>query len=351
MLFGRKPKKTAPKLRENRTFRFPAEEDPHEGTWLQWPHDYGWDDRHVERYEPTWVAMTQALHTGERVHIVVYNEHERERVRRVLEEEEMDLDQIDFFCWPTDDVWVRDNGPMFVYENSDENRLHITNWAFNAWGCKSEWWYDNYIPLKVGHALELPVIDVPMVHEGGSMEIDGRGTFLAKKTCILNDNRNPGWTQADAEAYFRRYFGVSNFIWLPGKCSKEDITDDHIDGTARFANGDTIVTFYKEDFDNPKEYQMLQKAVDVDGEPYKIVHLPCTKRKLKKLNDYGIYINYYVGNEVVLVPSFGDPNDEVAAEKLQRLYPSRQVVGIPCTELFQDGGLVHCVTQQEPAEL
>lgn len=345
-----------PKIRNpDAFFVMPAEEQPHEGTWLQWPHDYGWDTNHVERYEKSWVAMTKALHTGEMVHIIVYNDKEHERVQQLLLQvkEGLDMSQIDFHAFATDDVWVRDNGPIFVFakgEGKDQHQLCVSNWIFNAWGQKSENYYDNYIPLKVGHALNLPIIDVPMVLEGGSVEVDGRGTLMAKRSSILNSNRNEGWKQADAEAYFTQYLGVTKFIWLDGK-KGGDITDDHIDGTARFANGDTIVTYYKEDFETPKEYKILQNAVDVNGEPYKMIHLPCTKRKVKAAGDYGIYINFYVGNEVVLAPSFDDPNDQVAADKLQRLYPDRKVISIPMAEVYADGGMCHCVTQQQPKEL
>jgi agmatine deiminase len=187
-----------------------------------------------------------------------------------------------------------------------------------------------------------------MVNEGGSIEVDGRGTLMAKRSSILNRNRNPGWTQTDCEAYFRRYLGVTNFIWLDGTPGA-DITDDHIDGTARFANGDTIVTHKRDDFEDPSEYDLLTKATDVNGHTYKIVTLPLTSKKMRKVRDYGIYVNYYVGNEVVIVPAHNDPNDEVAADILKGIYPNRKMVLIDCTELYLDGGLVHCVTMQQPA--
>lgn len=216
--------------------------------------------------------------------------------------------------------------------------------------------------------LDLPVFDISMVLEGGSIEVDGRGTLMAKKSSILNSNRNDGWEQTDVEAYLSRYLGVSNFIWLKGrKSNKDDITDDHIDGTARFANEDTIVTFYPKDFIDPKEYNILKSATDANNKPYKIVHLPLTKKKIKSLgNDYGVYINYYIGNDVVLVPTYNDPNDTVALNILKNLYnydvtknnnsirknhynQRRRVISIECTELAKDGGMIHCVTQQQPA--
>jgi agmatine deiminase len=344
----------------------PSEEEPHEGTWLQWPHNYCFkqgnsnplrrQNNKVQRYQESWIQMTLALHTGERVHIIVYNEEQRQSVQTLLVERDCDMTQIDFYCWPTNDVWIRDNGPVFCWDNhnnhnnnntQNEQQLHVTNWGFNGWGGKYPSDLDNNIPSLVANALELPMTTIPMVNEGGSVELDGHGTLLAKRSSILNKNRNKGWTQAHAEAYFRRYLGVTNFIWLDGTKGL-DITDDHIDGTARFANnGTTIVTFARDDFLVKNEYDSLKQAKNAHGESYQIVHLPLTKRKICK-GEYGFYINYYVGNQVVLMPWFDDPQDGKAAEILQSLYPNRKVVPVPMAEVFQDGGMIHCVTQQQP---
>jgi agmatine deiminase len=178
-------------------YTMPAEEEPHEGTWLQWPHDYGWDNRHVARLEESWIQITQALHTGERVHIIVYDLEEKERVKSVLESRGVEMSQLDFYAWPTDDVWVRDNGPIFVFDQ--DRRLCIENWKFNGWGNKTDSWFDDYIPIRVGNALNLSVAYVPMVNEGGSIEVDGRGTLMAKRSSILNKNRNAGWTHSIAQ--------------------------------------------------------------------------------------------------------------------------------------------------------
>lgn len=330
-----------------RIFHMPGEEEPHEGTWLQWPHDHGGNRRRnlVQRYEESWIQMALALHTGERVHIIVYDEADEDRVSRKLHDRGCDMQQIDFFKWPTEDVWVRDNGPIFVYDEIDQ--LHVTDWGFNGWGKRYEYQQSNAIPKLVASALDLPCTTIPMINEGGSVEIDGKGTLMAKRSSILNRNRNPGWNQEDAEAYFHRYLGATNFIWLDG-VKGQDTTDDHIDGTARFADSKTIVTCYRDDFLNRKEYDILANAVNTDGEKYRLVHLPLTTRKVVR-GEFGFYINYYVANKVVLVPAFDDPNDQVAARKLQAIYgDQRKVVLIPMKEILKDGGMVHCVTQQQP---
>lgn len=327
------------------TYTLPSEEVFHEGTWLQWPHDNGWDSRHVERYEASWIAMAKALHTGERVHIVVYDSDEQNRVSQLLADEGLSMGSIDFFVWKTDDVWIRDNGPQFVFDQ--RQKLNVQNWEFNGWGNKSEFQHCNQIPGKIARSLGLPLINVPMVNEGGSIEVDGKGTLMAKRSSILNNNRNPGWTQDQVENYFKQYLGVSNFIWLEG-VKGGDITDDHIDGTARFAGESTIVTYFPADSERG-EYEILSKATNAQGESYRIFHLPITQNNVGSSGEKGIYINFYVANTVVLVPNFGDPNDAVANATLQSLYPNKTVVGIESSELLEDGGMVHCVTMQQPA--
>ena len=347
-MFRSKKRDSVPPLPEDgKKFIMPSEDGVrHEATWLQWPHNFGWDKHHVERLEPIWIQMTLSLHKDEKVHIIVCNESEKERIATLLKSNHVDMSQIDFCVWPTNDVWVRDSGPIFVFD--DERKLAVMDWEFNGWGRKVKYDKCNQIPAKVASRLGVPVYSIPMVNEGGSIEIDGRGTLMAKRSSILNKNRNPGWNQQDAEQYFRKYLGVVNFIWLDGQ-KGGDITDDHIDGTARFANGDTIVTMYRQDHIDPREYNVLANAKDAHGQPYKLVHLPLTTQKIDKVKDYGIYTNYYVGNGVVLMPTYNDPNDAKAKQILAGLYPQLQVIGIYSVELYKDGGILHCVTQQQPA--
>ena len=327
----------------------PPEEALHEGTWLQWPHNYGYDYKHIQRYEATWVQMTRELSHGENVHIIAYDEEEERRITVLLENDaQVNMDRISFLIAKTDDVWIRDNGPIFVRDLQEPSQLAVQNWLFDGWGEKADYHFCNEIPKQVGAHLNLPVIDINMVNEGGSIELDGKGTLMAKKSSILNNNRNPGWSQDDAEAYFRYYLGVTNFIWLDG-VKGQDVTDDHIDGTARFVkNGTTIVTFHPFDSTSRKEHDILKNAKDVNGKNYKIVYLPLTSKKLRWLGDWGTYINFYVANEVVLVPKYGDKNDRAAQEILEKLFPERRVVGVDALELAIDGGMIHCVTQQQP---
>lgn len=331
------PKRSTP----NDAIRYtmPGEEAEHEGTWLQWPHKYTWGQDTPDRYDQIWIEMTQALHHGEKVHIVAYNEKEKSRITQLLRAAGVDLSQIDFLIEKTEDVWIRDNGPIFVRD--ENNNLLISNWEFNGWGGKHDFYYDNQIPSHVSHAIGVAKVDVDMVLEGGAIEIDGAGTLMATRSAILNDNRNPGLTQAQAEAFFKHYLGVVHFIWLDG-IAGEDITDYHIDGFARFAPGNVLLTHAKENMFSPREYEVLSTAKNANGEWYTRVELPVA------INAEGSYMNYYVGNEVVLVPNYQEATDAEANAIIQELYSDREVIGIVVNELWKDGGAIHCVTQQQP---
>lgn len=326
-------------------YTMPEQSETHRATWLQWPHNYGWDRHHTDRYDSIWIEITKALAPGERVEIVVYNEEEKNRVTSLLSGVGINLNNIGFHIWKTDDVWVRDNGPVFVF--NEQNEQVILNWDFNGWGGKEDYVYSNLIPTLTGQALNLPVIDLPIVLEGGAVEVDGNGTLMGKLSCITNDNRNPNFTLEQIENYFTSYLGATNFIWLDGTPGLE-ITDDHIDGTARFVS-DSIIVLNEKDMVEPAEYDILSNSKNSRGEPYRLVELPVTTKKMPGAKWWGLYINYYVGNKVVIVPKYNDPNDEKALAIIHELYPNRSIIGIDVRELYKDGGMLNCVTQQQPA--
>ncbi len=345
-------------------YTMPEESEPHEGTWLQWPHHYQYGVEYRDGLDATWVAMTEALITGENVHIIAYNTAEQNRIIGLLNTAGVTLDRVDFSIYSTDDVWVRDNGPIYVHDQ--EGNLVIQDWGFNGWGEKADAQsgfpieFDNcdFIPPQIGEAQNKTVVDLNniMINEGGSVVIDGNGTLMACRSSILNDNRNPGMTQAQAEGIFTQYLGVTNFIWLDGRAGI-DLTDQHVDGFAVFGNATTIVTMDENDlieFDvRESDIDLLYAATNRDGTPYNFLFVPLTQNTVKKtdgtdLGQKGSYINYYISNDKVLVPNYNDPNDAVANGIIQTLYPNRTVVGIDVRNLYQNGGMVHCVTQQQP---
>lgn len=344
------------------SYTMPEESELHEGTWLQWPHSYQYGTAYQESLDPTWVAMTKELVDSEKVHIIAYDEQEKSRIVELLQDAGVSLVNVDFKIYQTDDVWVRDNGP--IYARDSDGNLVIQNWGFNGWGRKTdeatgkpiEFTNCDAIPSKIAKDQAKTLVDVAMINEGGSVEIDGNGTLMATRSSILNQNRNPKITQKQAEEIFTKYLGVTNFVWLDGQAGLE-LTDQHIDGFARFGNSTTIVTMEEEDlleFDvKQSDIQKLYAAKNKEGQSYTFVKVPLTKNTVKKTNGKdlgykGSYVNYYIANTKVLVPNYNDPNDAVANAIIQKLYPTRKVVGIDVRNLYENGGMVHCVTQQQP---
>lgn len=334
------------------------ESELHEGTWLQWPHHHQYGKTYRDRLDSTWGEMTKALQSSENVHIIVYDEVEKKRVLGLLEKAKITLKNIDFTIIPNDDVWVRDNGPIYVRDNA--GKLVIQDWGFNGWGEKEDYKDSETVPTQIATLQKRKVVnlDEVMINEGWAIEIDGNGTLMATKSSILNENRNPWMTQKQAESIFKKYLWVTNFIWLDWVAGLE-ITDMHIDGFARFADQNTIVTMSDESLEEwevlESDRDLLFAAKNKNGEAYDFVELPLTKNEVstaygKKLGYRGSYINYYIANTVVLVPNYKDENDSIANEMIQKLYPTRKIVWIDVRNLYENGGMIHCVTQQQPKE-
>ena len=349
------------------TYTFPDETVTHEGTWLQWPHQYEYGTAYRNSLDATWVAMTNALQANEKVHIIAYNTTEQTRIINKLTTAGVPMANVDFKIFQTNDVWVRDNGPLYVKNSA--NQLVIEDWGFNGWGGDYNFAKCNVIPASIGTATATTVLNLNsiMTVEGGAWEMDGNGVFLACKSSVLSQTnssaqihsiRNSGMTEAQANAIFTQYLGASKFIWLNGFFSTDDITDAHIDGFAKFAPGNNLVTMNQADLLywglSQADINILYTASNVNNVVYTKVYLPLTLNNVTTqtgtaLTYKGSYANYYVANNRVLVPNYNDPNDAVANAIIATLYPGRTVVGIDVRNLYENGGMVHCVTQQQPA--
>lgn len=344
------------KTRASVVYTMPHENQTHEGTWLQWPHQYQYGTTYRNRLDATWVKMTKELVTSEKVHIIAYNTTEKNRIIGLLNTANVPLTNVDFKIFQTNDVWVRDNGPIYVKDNS--NNLKIEDWKFNGWGYKASYSKCNSIPNSIGLETSKPIINLnsSLCLEGGAFEMDGQGTLLATKSSIINSNRNPGKTQAQVESILTTNVGATKFIWLNGVAGLE-ITDMHIDGFAKFVNNTTLVTMNNSDllyWDVPQtDINTLYAAKNSNNTTYSKVYLPLTQNNVvttfgKNLGYKGSYCNYYVANTKILVPNYNDPKDVVANAIIQGLYPTRTVVGVDCRNLYEQGGMIHCVTQQQP---
>jgi len=339
-------------------YKMPEETSEHEGTWLQWPHHYTYGMFYRNSLDDTWVKMTEALIGSEKVHIIAYNSTEKSRITTLLNNAGVSLTNVDFFIYQNDDVWVRDNGPMFVYDTN--NDLKIIDWSFNGWGGDAPYSKCDKIPTLLANNLSIPVLDLSaMVLEGGAIEIDGNGTLMATRSSVTHSSRNPSLTEAQIENYISTNMGITNFIWLDGVYGTE-LTDMHIDGFMKFANENTIITMNTVDllyWELPQtDIDKLNAAKNKDGEAYSFTYIPLTQNNVKTtsgkdLGYKGSYCNYYIANSDVLVPNYNDPNDAVANAIIQNVYPNRTVIGIDVRNLYENGGMIHCVTQQQPVSL
>lgn len=258
--------------------------------------------------------------------------------------------------FPTNDAWCRDHGAIFVTRSAaDGEQLVALDFEYNAWGGKyPPYDLDNAIPKRMAEALGIPVQHVPMVLEGGSIEVNGKGALLTTEQCLLNENRNPALDKATIEARLKRYFGVEQVIWL-GDGIVGDDTDGHIDDLTRFVAEDQVVTVMEQNPQDPN-YAALQENRErlasvrlMDGRPLRVIELPMPApvfRGTERLP--ASYANFYVGNRVVLLPTFDCPADEEAAAILARCFPGRKIVSLDCREVVVGLGTFHCLTQQVP---
>ena len=231
----------------------------------------------------------------------------------------------------------------------------VLDWDYNAWG----WKYppfdsDDVVPTRVAEILGLPVYSPGMVLEGGSIDVNGQGTLLTTKSCLLNPNRNPDLSQEYIEKNLREFLGVKKILWL-GDGIEGDDTDGHIDDLTRFVGPSSVVTVVEED-ENDSNYEPLRANLDLlrtmeieDGTPLEIHTLPMPSKIVRDGQRLpASYANFYIGNRVVLLPTFSDSNDRWAVAVLEKAFPGRAIVPIDCRELIWGLGAFHCLTQQQP---
>jgi agmatine deiminase len=363
-----------------KSLRMPTEWEPHEATWLAWPH---FKDDWPGKFEPIpWIyaEIIRHLSRHERVELIVNDLVSEKRARKVLDRANALSNNVDFHHWPTNRVWTRDSGCTFVLGEDcvgadaparpaehrsaaphGTNTLFAIKWRFNAWAKYSNWQHDEKIGAlmaKSANAVELrPMFrKKPVVLEGGSIDINGQGTLLTTEECLLSktQQRNPSMKRRDYEKIFAAYLGIKNVIWLGSGIAGDD-THGHVDDITRFVTPDTVVTAVESDPDDPnyeplrENIRRLREATDQDGKSISIIELPMPApvffegRRLP-----ASYANFYIANGLVLVPVFNDPNDRFALDILADLFPDRDVVGIYSGDLIWGFGAMHCMTQQQP---
>ncbi|HEY1770618.1 MAG TPA: agmatine deiminase family protein [Chthoniobacterales bacterium] len=334
-------------------YRMPAEWEPHAATWLSWPRREGISfPGAYDRVLPTLREMVAALLESEPVNLNVCNGAHEAEARAVLDG--LPNERLTYYEIPTNEPWCRDHGPIFLTRD-EEPRLAVVDWDYNAWGGKyppSD--LDEVVPTRIAETLAAPIFYPRMILEGGSIEVNGAGALLTTEGCLLNKNRNPQLAREQIEQRLRDYLGVREILWL-GAGIEGDDTDGHIDDLTRFVAERVVVTVVERD-ESDANFAPLQenlarlRRLKLGGEPLEIIALPMPGKIVREeMRLPASYANFYIANTSVLLPTFAEPNDEVAAEILQRAFPRRKIVPIDCRELIWGLGAFHCLTQQQPA--
>ncbi len=331
----------------------PAEWTPHAATWMGWP----FDDENWEGYlEPARADFTQLIRTiadYEKVYVTVNDQESLDDAKHRLGQTLNGLHNIYFRQAAIDDIWFRDSGPIFI--QNQKGKTALTDWKFNAWGERFEWQKDTEVPKSIAQELGMKRFEVPIIMEGGALDINNQGVLLTTKQCLLNKNRNPNLSQSQIEDYLKDYLGVKQIIWLENGL-EGDKTDGHVDTITRFVNDDTIITSICEDKHDSnyapmqENLELLKKARQASGHPYNIIELPLPTQVLYVADERlpMTYANFYIGNGFVVMPIYNEANDQRAQNILQHSFPNHKVIPLPSLGIIAGGGSFHCVTQQQP---
>ncbi|MGA2430242.1 MAG: agmatine deiminase family protein [Candidatus Acidiferrum sp.] len=358
----RKPTRTlaSPQTPFDLGYWMPAEWERHHATWLGWPHEQSdWPGK-FQTIPWAFAEIVRHLTRVERVYLLVENRAAESEVRAILKKSGANLAAVDFFRVPTNRGWMRDSGPIAVRNHAGE--VAYTHWFFNGWAKYSNHKKDSVAAAQVNKKLKHRVWQ-PMqkgrriVLEGGSIDVNGRGTLLTTEECLLSttQERNPGFTRDDYAQIFRNYLGATQVLWLRNGIAGDD-THGHVDDLARFVNPTTIVAVIEQDKSDvnyaplQENLALLHTMKDSDSKSFRIETLPMPAPiYFEGQRLPASYANFYIANKLVIVPTFNDANDRVALNALAKLFPDREVAGIACRDLVLGLGTLHCMTQQQPS--
>ena len=341
------------------SYRMPAEWEKQRSVWLLWPHQQAdWPGK----FAPipwVWSEIVRHITVGQKVSLVVRDDRMKKQVIECLKLAGIPLKQIEFILAPSNRAWARDSGAIFV-EDAKKRKVAL-DWRFNGWAKYPNHKHDDKLPVAISDFLKVERVqpfhkNKRIVLEGGSIDVNGKGTLLTTEECLLSkkQERNPGFESADYETLFEKYLGIQNVVWLDKGIVGDD-THGHVDDLARFTDATTIaiateVNTKDENYTLLKEnVKRLKKARDPKGKPFDIIELPMPKAVVFEGQRLpASYANFLITNQTVLVPTFNDPNDRIALNLLAQAFPKRDVVGIHSVDLVWGLGTIHCLSQQEP---
>jgi agmatine deiminase len=338
-------------------FRQPAEWAHHRACWLAFPHnEYEWGEP-LAAAQVEFIGLCEAiadvdpatgLARGEQIELLTANLDVLEQARHKLANT-----PVNFHLIPYDDIWLRDCAPIFVSNESETVAAAV--FQFNVWGNKFALPLDERVAGQIAKGTGLPTVEHPFVLEGGSVETDGEGTCLTTRQCLLNPNRNPELDQTTLEQYLKSALGYQKILWLDDGLIN-DHTDGHIDTIVRFIAPGVVMCMAPQAEDDPNAAtleriaQTLATLTDAKNRPLKVVTIPSPGRVLDKEGQVmaASYVNFYIGNSTVVVPTYGSELDEAAVAAIALYFPTRRTVGRSAKAILTGGGAFHCITQQQP---
>lgn len=332
-------------------FAMPAEWERHERTLIEWPvkSSLVWPENDAEICV-SYADVAKAISTFEKVTVIVSDD-------TAGEAKKLCGDAMEYLTIPHNDAWCRDNGPTFLLDK--DKHLAAVNWQFNAWGEKYPHYdLDNQVAPRMLEHYKVPYVDSPIILEGGSIHVDGQGTLLTTKECLLNQNRNAGLAQKDIEAELKRCLNITKIIWL-NKGLYGDETDGHVDNAACFARPGVVIMQTCDDRKDPnyviaqENMEIIKNATDAAGNKLEIIELPQPPARYYRNERLTLsYLNFYFVNGGIILPVFGGEaiqTDKKTADILQQVFPERRIMTVDGAALIKEGGNVHCITQQMPA--
>ena len=336
--------------------RMPAEWEEQKSTWIAWPHNKkDWPNK-FDFIPEIFAEIISHISKGQKVNILIENNVLKKRAILILKNFKVNFSNIRFSLCKTDRAWLRDSFPIFV---KNKNKKILLNWKFNSWAKYKNFKKDNSIINKVKKVLKLQSISPvfnrrKVVLEGGAIDVNGKGTLITTEECLLSkiQQRNSGFKKHDYEKIFFNYFGIRKIIWLKRGIAGDD-THGHIDDLARFVSENTIFLAYER---NKKDvnYKILRNNFKIlkkldDFKKLKIIKIPMPEAKyIEGTRVPASYLNFYIANKVILVPTFNDKKDKLVLKMFRKYFKNRKVVPIDCSILIWGFGAIHCMTQQEP---
>jgi agmatine deiminase len=345
-------------------FFMPPEWALHARTWMLWPERPDNWRLNAGPAQTAFASVASAISRVEQVTVGVSPKQYQDARRRLPE-------SVHAVELPSNDAWMRDCGPTFVVNGKGETR--IVDWQFNAWGgLYKDWALDDEVPRKVADLEDMDYYPAPLVMEGGSIHVDGEGTLLTTEECLLNKNRNPGLTRKQIESHLQEYTGAAKILWLEAGVYNDE-TSGHVDNLACFLRPGLVALTWTDDHNDPQypiskdAFDRLTMLTDAKGRKLQILKIhqpepvlisaeeaagiiPAKGTHPRNAGDRmaASYINFYICNSGIILPTFGDPHDKRAMESLLKVMPGRKVAGVPAREILLGGGNIHCITQQQP---